>query len=187
MTGQTLNFGRLKRAIATLDAWYHERGVMGLVSDFSFDANGQVGLARPGLQTLHACLPVCTGGHREPLPSRALPAGLRRPKRPPCAYQPPPRISRNATAAAAQPLCPCRAPLPQVSLNCAEAVVNSIQLRFVDAASHQPKATTRTKPHIVTRHLTTKPGEVGRAGREGGDEGLRGRVGQAGRCSCSCS
>lgn len=88
MTGETLNFGRLKRAIATLDSWYHERGIMGLVSDFSFDANGQV------------------------------------------------------------------------SLNCAEAAVNSIQLRFVDAATHQPKATTRTKPHIVTRHLTTKQGEV---------------------------
>lgn len=32
MAGDTLNFGHLQSAIAALDNWYHERGIVGLVS-----------------------------------------------------------------------------------------------------------------------------------------------------------
>ncbi|PNW78727.1 hypothetical protein CHLRE_09g388097v5 [Chlamydomonas reinhardtii] len=87
MPGRTLNLGSLQKAIARLDAWYHDRGIMGMVSDYTFE-----------------------GG--------------------------------------------------QLQLQCAEAVVGSVTLRFLDAASGQPKAKTRTRPHIITRHLTTKPGQV---------------------------
>ncbi len=48
----------------------------------------------------------------------------------------------------------------QLQLRCAEAVVGSVQLRFLDPATNSPKDKTRTKPHIITRHLATKPGQV---------------------------
>jgi hypothetical protein len=48
----------------------------------------------------------------------------------------------------------------QLVLQCAEAVVNSVKLRFLDPATGQPKDKVRTKPHIITRHLSTKPGQV---------------------------
>lgn len=51
----------------------------------------------------------------------------------------------------------------QLQLRCAEAVVGSVQLRFLDPATNSPKDKTRTKPHIITRHLATKPGQVGNA------------------------
>mgnify|MGYP001807031994 CR=1 FL=1 len=31
MPGRTLNLGSLQKAIARLDAWYHDRGIMGMV------------------------------------------------------------------------------------------------------------------------------------------------------------
>ncbi|PNH04392.1 Outer envelope protein 80, chloroplastic [Tetrabaena socialis] len=47
-----------------------------------------------------------------------------------------------------------------LQLQLSEAVVKSVALRFLDAASGAPKDKTRTRPHIITRHLTTKPGQV---------------------------
>ncbi|GIL91181.1 hypothetical protein Vretimale_18825 [Volvox reticuliferus] len=87
MPGRTLNLRSLQKAIATLDAWYHDRGIMGMVSDYTFDQG-------------------------------------------------------------------------QLQLQCAEAVVGSITLRFLDPKTGQPAARPRTRPHIVTRHLATKPGAV---------------------------
>ncbi|KXZ54331.1 hypothetical protein GPECTOR_5g414 [Gonium pectorale] len=87
MPGRTLNLGSLQKAIARLDGWYQERGIMGMISDYTFE-NGAL------------------------------------------------------------------------SLHAAEAVVGSVQLRFLDPASGQPRDKPRTRPHIVTRHLTTQPGQV---------------------------
>ncbi|KAG2487188.1 hypothetical protein HYH03_014166 [Edaphochlamys debaryana] len=86
MPGRTLNLGSLQRAIASLDAWYHDRGIMGMVSDYTFEDG-------------------------------------------------------------------------RLNLQCAEAKVGSVTLRFLDAQG-QPNAKPRTKPRIVTRHLTTQPGQV---------------------------
>ncbi|GFR47680.1 hypothetical protein Agub_g9426, partial [Astrephomene gubernaculifera] len=87
MPGRTLNLGSLQRAIGQLDAWYHERGIMGMVSDFTFEEGA-------------------------------------------------------------------------LQLQCAEAVVGALQLRFLDPATGQPREQPRTRPHIITRHITTKPGQV---------------------------
>ncbi|GLC64066.1 hypothetical protein PLESTF_000114600 [Pleodorina starrii] len=88
MPGRTLNLGSLQKAIASLDGWYHDRGIMGMVSDYTFEDG-------------------------------------------------------------------------QLQLQCAEAVVGSVTLRFLDPATGQPReGQPRTRPHVVRRHLTTQPGAV---------------------------
>ncbi len=36
--------------------------------------------------------------------------------------------------------------------------MGTVTLRFLDPATGQPRDKPRTRPHVVTRHLTTKPG-----------------------------
>ncbi len=47
-----------------------------------------------------------------------------------------------------------------VQLSLGEAVVNSLNLQFIDQKTGEPKEQGATKPDIVLRHFTTKPGSV---------------------------
>jgi hypothetical protein len=47
-----------------------------------------------------------------------------------------------------------------VELYIGEAVVNSIRLTFKDAKTGDPKEVGATRPEVITRHLTTREGQV---------------------------
>ncbi|GAX81347.1 hypothetical protein CEUSTIGMA_g8778.t1 [Chlamydomonas eustigma] len=45
-------------------------------------------------------------------------------------------------------------------IQCAEAVVGSIDLQFIDPQTQLPREKPRTRPEIIRRHLQTEPGKV---------------------------
>ena len=47
-----------------------------------------------------------------------------------------------------------------IRLMCGEALVSAVELRFLDAKTNELNPKPRTKPHIITRHLITRPGKV---------------------------
>lgn len=88
LRGKTLNFNDLAAAVARLNRWYEEQGVLGQVVDVELGAGD----------------------------------------------------------------------VAQVKL--AEAVVNRIALRFVDSKTGEAREEGRTRPEVVLRQLTTRPGQV---------------------------